>query len=557
MALPFDISDRYVSDLAHAFAPLATMLGVPGLDDRWMDLSPGGRALVAEIHASARDSMAPHLDHPDADQALAAQVVHGYAKGRVEEFELGDVYRDLAHVSCSFEYFRDLFDLMDPTSVEGVEPIIERLDRVAGAYAGYREGLEHGIANGWVAAERQVRSVISQAQALGGTGSAYHQLVARAVESAIPSAMVDRLARAVEIARGEASQFSEWLATRYLPHADVADGVGRERFVRRARAFLGADLDVEETYAWGWSEIGALRAEMLRVGAQIDPNASIPELANRLETDPALAAHSLEEFLQFVGGRLDRALAELDGAHFDVPPPIRSVDVKAGPAGAPPGAYYVDSSEDFSRPGTVYYSVGTRTSFPLYQEVSTAYHEGFPGHHLEIGIAKVNAARLSRAQRGLIWYPGFGEGWALYAERLMDELGFFERPEYRFGYLASQLFRASRVVIDIGLHLGLLLDAGSPLEPGSAWSPELGAKFLREVALQPPADAASEVDRYLGWPAQAISYKVGEREILSIREEIRARDGASFDLKAFHSMVLSGGNLPLDVLRARATGVRR
>jgi uncharacterized protein (DUF885 family) len=196
--------------------------------------------------------------------------------------------------------------------------------------------------------------------------------------------------------------------------------------------------------------------------------------------------------------------------------------------------------------------VGHRDSFPLYQEVATAYHEGFPGHHLEVGLSKVRADRLSRAQRSIIWYPGFGEGWALYAERLMDELGFFELPEYRFGLLASQLFRTARVVADIGLHLGLQIPETSPVGAGAPWHRDLAVEFIRRVGMQPLDDAASEVDRYLGWPGQAISYKVGEREILSIRDEVRRRRGADFDLRQFHSEVLGGGNLPLALLRERA-----
>lgn len=553
MVTPFEISDRYVSDLVVANPVLATMLGVSGHDHRWRDLSPEGRAGVRAIHAGARDAMAAHRGHPDPNQALAAEVVHGYAQMQVEAFDEGDAFRDLAHMVCSFEEFRDVFDLMDPTSEEGLDPIIARLETIGTPYAGYRAGLEYGIARGWVVAERQVRSVMSQAHALAGPGSAYEQLIRRAVESRVPSHSEHRLSRAVQVAQAEAALFSAWLESDYLPHAVTADGVGRDRFVRKARSFLGMEIDPDEVYAWGWDEIDSIRAEMGRVARLVDPDASPAEVAHLLESDPSRAAPSADHFLAFVGGRLEDALAQLDGSHFDVPDPIRSVAVRAAPAGSPPGAYYVDPSEDFTRPGTVFYSLGHRTSFPLYQEVSTAYHEGFPGHHLEIGLAKVNADRLSRAQRSVIWYSGFGEGWALYAERIMDELGFLELPDYRFGYLASQLFRACRVVIDTGLHLGLRLPSSAPIEPGAAWTAELGARFLREVGMQLPPDAVSEVDRYLGWPAQAISYKVGERELLDIRAETRSRLGAGFDLKGFHHTVLSGGNLPLDLLRWRTS----
>ncbi len=557
MPTPFEIADRYVGDLVTANPVLATRLGVPGHDHRWRDLSPAGRADLRAIHAAARDAMSPLRHHVDPDQALAAEVVHGYAQTEIDAFDEGDAFRDLAHMVCSFEEFRDVFDLMVPTSEEGLEPIVARLESIGTPYAGYRAALAYGISRGWVVAVRQVRSVIDQATALAGPGSAYDQLIGRAAASSLPANSVERLGAAAQVAKAEAAGFAAWLEREYLPHATTVDGVGRERFVRKATGFLGMEIDPDQIYDWGWEEIDSLLAEMRRVAQEIDPDASIAEVARLLEEDPGRSAGSVEEFLAFVQRRLEQALVRLDGSHFDVPEPIRSVAVKEAPAGSPPGASYIDPSEDFSRPGTVYYSLAHRETFPLYQEVSTAYHEGFPGHHLEIGLAKVNADRLSRAQRSVIWYSGFGEGWALYAERIMDELGFLELPEYRFGYLANQLFRACRVVIDIGLHLGFRLPAGAPIDPGAAWSPELGARFLRQVGLQAPADAASEIDRYLGWPAQAISYKVGERAILDVREETRSRLGPAFDMKGFHDLVLSGGNLPLDLLRRRMSAAGR
>lgn len=159
---------------------------------------------------------------------------------------------------------------------------------------------------------------------------------------------------------------------------------------------------------------------------------------------------------------------------------------------------------------------------------------------------------LSKAHRVLIWYPGYGEGWALYAERVMDELGYFERPEYRLGMLSSQLFRAVRVVIDLGMHLGFVIPEDAPIHGGEPWSFERGVDYLADVAFQPRDHSVSEIKRYLGWPGQAISYKVGEREILDIRQELEKRDG--FDLKEFHRRVLEGGELRLDYLRERLLG---
>ena len=204
-------------------------------------------------------------------------------------------------------------------------------------------------------------------------------------------------------------------------------------------------------------------------------------------------------------------------------------------------------SEDFSRPGSIWYAPGERTALPLWQEVSTAYHEGFPGHHLQVATAVAQREKLSRFHRTVIWYAGSGEGWALYAERLMDELDYFEKPEYRLGLLASQLFRSVRVVLDIGCQLGLRLPEDAPLHAGETWDYEIGVDYLHHVAHQAPDVSKSEVKRYLGWVGQAISYKVGEREILDIRE--RARISPGYDQKDFHRRMLDAGAIRLDHLR--------
>ena len=147
----------------------------------------------------------------------------------------------------------------------------------------------------------------------------------------------------------------------------------------------------------------------------------------------------------------------------------------------------------------------------------------------------------------MIWYSGAGEGWALYAERLMDELGFFEKPEYRLGLLASQLFRSVRVVVDIGCQLGLEIPDDAPLHGGDVWDYERAVDYMAEIGLQARDVAESEVKRYLGWWGQAISYKVGEREILDIRA--RARAAAGYDQREFHRKLLEAGAIRLDHLR--------
>jgi uncharacterized protein (DUF885 family) len=309
------------------------------------------------------------------------------------------------------------------------------------------------------------------------------------------------------------------------------------------------DLDPHETYEWGWSEVHRLMADMKATAAEIDNTRSIEEVIDLLETDPDRSAPDHEAFARFVSEIQSRAVAQLDGSAFDVPAEIREVTVNIAPPGGSLGAWYHTPSEDFSRPGSIWYAPGERTRIPYWGEVATAYHEGFPGHHLQIGIALVQREKLSRFHRQFIWYSGAGEGWALYAERLMDELGYFENPEYRLGLLSSQLFRSTRVVVDIGTQLKKVIPSDAPLHAGQVWNYDLAVDYIERIGLQPRDIAESEVKRYLGWPAQAISYKVGEREILDIRRLAQAGSVNGFDLKDFHHRLLEAGAIRLDHLR--------
>ena len=299
----------------------------------------------------------------------------------------------------------------------------------------------------------------------------------------------------------------------------------------------------------GGEEIARLRSQMTEVSRPIDSDRSVDDVIELLETDPSRRCPRRSSPSSCSVGS---TTPSVPSTASPTPDPVKRVTVNLAPPGGALGAWYINPSEDWQRSGSVWYALGERDRIPTWQEVTTAYHEGFPGHHLQIGVSMWQKDRLSKAQRLLVWYSGYGEGWALYAERLMDELGFFEKPEYRLGMLASQLFRATRVV-DIGLHLGYCPE-GAPLHAGETWNYDIAVDYMDRIGLQPRDLAESEVKRYLGWPGQAISYKLGEREILDIRSRLQA--DPSFDLKEFHRQVLEGGEVRLDYLRERLLGNR-
>jgi uncharacterized protein (DUF885 family) len=285
---------------------------------------------------------------------------------------------------------------------------------------------------------------------------------------------------------------------------------------------------------------------MKEVGNRILPGANtFLEVAEFLDNESSRQIHGTDELLRRLRELTDSAIEQLNGVHFDIDPRIQFCDVRLAPPGGASAPYYISPNETLTRPGTTWFPTMGETTFQMWRHTSTWYHEGVPGHHLEAGSMALNAARATRFHRLAGWSPGYGEGWALYAERLMDELGAFADPGDELGYLSNQALRAARVVVDIGLHLGLTVPEGLLPEHGMVWTPELAVKLLEEVAIQPHVTAVSEIDRYLGWPGQAISYKVGEKCWLEAREAARTRLGESFDLKAFHKYGLQIGPVGL------------
>jgi uncharacterized protein (DUF885 family) len=247
----------------------------------------------------------------------------------------------------------------------------------------------------------------------------------------------------------------------------------------------------------------------------------------------------------------DTTITEVADVHFDIPQPIRRIECCLAPT-SDGGIYYTGPSEDWSRPGRMWWAVpeGIDT-FSTWQEVTTVYHEGVPGHHLQVAQTAYRKELLNRWQRTMCWVSGHGEGWALYAERLMDDLGYLEDPGHRLGMLDGQRLRAARVIVDIGMHLELEIppDNSFGFAPGRTWTAELGLQFLRDHCRLADAVVEFEHLRYLGWPGQAPSYKVGERIWLQARDEVRARKGSAFDLKEFHRSALDLGSIGLDPLR--------
>jgi uncharacterized protein (DUF885 family) len=538
----FEISSQAVDQLAANDPILATHIGVSGHDGSWTDFSPAGQAKSRQLAADLQDRARAATIDSRWDR-LAQRVLIEHCQEMIDFVDAGDHLRDLNNIASPLQLIRSIFDLMPTETTEDWQNIADRLESMDIVLRGYQASLEEGRQQDRTVALRQVEEAINQARMAAGETSSLARLDASTVEDLDLRERIDAGQLKARAAFGE---LGDYLASTYLPDSRRKDGVGREAYARATRRYLGADLDLDETYRWGWSEVERLRSELTMACAEFDSSATQKAVFEQLKTDPAFAATSLDEFIELMAARQELAFDALSGHHFDIPESIHRLDVRVEPAGGALAPNYTGPSEDFRRPGIVWYPVEGQDFFPLYEEITTAYHEGLPGHHLQVGSQTAAGDLLSRFHSIMVWYPGAGEGWALYAEHLMDELGYLERPEYRIGYIASQLFRSCRIAIDIGMHVDLPIPEDASFHPGERWSFDLAYEMLTEVALIPADMANSEVTRYFGWPGQAISYKVGERAIHKMRAQ--AEKQPDFDAKMFHAELLSYGAVGLDLM---------
>lgn len=551
---PIDaIAERWVDTLVELVPDVAIYIGVPGRTGEFGDLSPAGhdrladatRALVAELEQAVPQDAVDEVTRTDllAESRLA-----------LEAHDARLHLRDVNVIASPAQEIRDAFDLMPTASEADWATIAERLGNLPGAIDGYLDTLRAGIAEGVVPARRQVREVADQARRNGRTDGFFAEFAAGASADGaeLPESLRADLARGTVASAAAYRDLADFLDTQLLPVASDTDGVGRELYALRSRHFLGAAVDLDETYEWGIAELERMIEEQTRVAQEVLPGANVAEAVAHLEHDASRKLHGTDALREWMQELSDRVVDELGGTHFDIPEPVRALQCMIAPT-QEGGIYYTGPSDDFSRPGRMWWSVPEGvTEFDTWREKTTVFHEGVPGHHLQIGQAVYNRAELNTWRRQLAGTSGHAEGWALYAERLMEELGYLDDPADRLGMLDGQRMRAARVVLDIGVHLGKpkpRIRGLDDLETDGAWDADFALEFMRRNVNMDDSFVRFEVNRYLGWPGQAPSYKVGQRIWEQIRDDAQRRAGADFSFRDFHKHALDLGGVGLDTLR--------
>jgi uncharacterized protein (DUF885 family) len=554
MSRVFEIAEKYVDEIAALEPALATAIGVPGHEREMPDLSPEGPAKNAALYKRTLGALNAALAEGD-DDRIAREMMSERLQLALDLYDAKEFMRALRNIASPLQSVRQVFDQMPKETEYDWSNIAARLKLVPQTLAGYRQTLSEGLRQKLYASKRQAREGAEQARVWAalaegeGKGSFFKQqhktFESKGLSAGLAKDMEEGTAAAIE---GYAGMY-RYLKDEYEPATSEREAAGADRYRLLSRTFLGAKIDPQETYEWGWQELYRLEEEMRKTCERIIPGGTMEEVVKLLETDPARVVEGEEAYREWLQGLHDEALAELHGRHFDIPEPIRRIQVMIPPPGGAAAAYYSGPSEDLSRPGRTWWPTGGNTVFPKWGDVTTVYHEGVPGHHLQVATAHIQKAHLSRFQRLMGFISGHGEGWALYAERLMGELGYLDNPDYYLGMLSGQALRAVRVIVDIGTHLELKIPAGERFHPGETWNYGLAVEFSVERTGRPAWFMESEIVRYLGWPAQAISYKVGERYWLEIREAARKAQGKAFDLKAWHTRALNIGPMGLEQLQ--------
>ena len=539
------IAEAWVDDIAEMLPTVATYIGRFEHNGRLEDLSPAGheaRNRAAQATLAALEAAEP-VDEVD---VVTKADLAGDLRLSIELYEAGAHLRDLNVIASPPQDLRSVFDLMPTDTIEDWTLISDRLRAVPAALDGYVQTLRAGIEAGVVPARRQVREVVTQIARYTADNGFFASFAHEAApaEGHLPASLARAVAEHAGAARVAYDELADFLRDELAPVASEHDAVGRELYALHSRRFLGAEIDLDETYEWGVAELARMVAEQESIANEILPGATVEEAVAFLEQDPERKLHGTDALQKWMQETSDRAVAELGESHFDIPEPIRTLECMIAPTNEG-GIYYTGPTDDFSRPGRMWWSVPEGVdSFDTWRELTTVYHEGVPGHHLQIAQAVYNRAELNSWRRLLAGSSGHAEGWALYAERLMEQLGYLDDPADRLGMLDGQRMRAARVVLDIGVHLGK-----PRLDGEGVWDADYALEFMRRNVNMPDEFIQFEVNRYLGWPGQAPSYKVGQRIWEQIRDETAEREGDDFDIKRFHMRALRLGGVGLDTLR--------
>ncbi|MDR3151889.1 MAG: DUF885 domain-containing protein, partial [Bifidobacteriaceae bacterium] len=430
--------------------------------------------------------------------------------------------------------------------------IFARLDNIPKAVRGYIKSLQKGIEIGVVNTVRQCQLVIEQIDnQIDQKISFFATLPKLARDKNIDNRLVKNIEKALDKVYKSFIKLKEFLQENYIPAAQKDDAVGQERYKYYAKHYVGQDINIENSYKYGIEEIDRIMQEQFSLakgfGAQSDNGVeAVKEAARILNSRPEQAIAGADNLKKYMQSTADKAMQYLvKNNHFDIPKLVQTVQAMIVPTGDGV-VYYTPPTADFSVPGRMWWSIpeGVETQYK-WNSKSTIFHEGVPGHHLQVGLQVYLKDKLNDWQRMALLISGYAEGWALYAEQLMDEFGMLSLEE-KFGMLDMQKLRAARIVIDIGVHCKMEVPAHWQKRYGEGiWDYDKAKIFLADMVNMNEGFRKFELDRYMGLPGQAIAYKLGQKNWLELRQKAMTK---GWTLKEFHDKALSWGCLSFNLL---------
>lgn len=522
---------------------MATQLGVPGYDDRLPDPSIGhaeaavreARALLAEVEAIDESALSPS---ERITRAMLVRELRGEVEGAVCRGERWIV----DHLWGPQVWFLNLGTQTRLRTPGDERNYLARIDKMPAYLDAKIAALRAGLAEGLVAPRLNVERALRQLDELADTPPESWPLVAAADQvpearrAALRSAIAARVAGAVAPAF---ARYRAFLADELLPAARTAVGVGAlpgggDCYRAAIRRHTSLDVDPQTLHELGLREMKRIRAEMRALAAGLFPGVPLEDVLARLRDDPAYGFSTRDEVEAAAVAAVDRARAALPRAFSRLPrAPVEVKRLEPHAEKDAPMAYYRNPSADGEQPGTYFVNTYLPRQRPRYTAEVLAFHEAVPGHHLQVALAmELEGVPEFQKHAGT---TAFVEGWALYAERLADELGLYSGPLDRLGMLSFDAWRAARLVVDTGIH-------------ALGWSRQRAIDYMVANTASTLPDIENEVDRYITWPGQALAYKVGQLEIVRLRRRAQQALGDRFDLRAFHDRVLRNGAVPLDVL---------
>ena len=525
----------------------ATSQGDERWDDRLDDPGPEGRAAqLALVEGWASDLQAlDGADLPTEDAVtldLMRVVVTRVRQAhdlRLWEMEAIDQYGGPQGL------IGDLARLQRADTPERLARLLARLAAYPSWMEAHRSNVEAGLVSGRTAAAPVVERCITQTRRMLEAPAEQSPIVLAhaSLDDATRDALVDAVARYVRPAH------AAWLAMleRYAGRVRAGDGIchlpdGDALYRHHVLAWTTLAEDPRSIHEYGLERLAEVEAQGRRIATELHYG-GIGELRRFLEASPDNHAGQPEQLISMAEELVARAEAEAPGWFGRLPSDgcgVRAVEPHMEQE-APP-AFYVPPNEDGSRRGAYYINTYDPASRPLHRLAATTFHEAVPGHHFQIAIEQELPDLPAFRRFGSRLAGGaYVEGWALYAERLAAEMGLYRDPRERFGALELEAWRAARLVVDTGIH-------------ALGWTRQQSIDLLRERAGLSDLEAETETDRYISWPGQALSYMIGQREILDLRAQLERRDGDRFDLRAFHDATIGHGSLPLSTLRAQLPG---